>query len=507
VSGRAATPGSQPVIVGVGQVTHKDADELVTPVELIERAVHQAGADAGVGVLAHLDRLFLAPPWASADTDGGSLLAGQLGLSSSRCVSGTFSGSTPQELVGEACQQIAEGECAVAVVAGGVADASVKAALERGEVSRFPPSFAAALGSRWQSKVTAPPRSPSARTVESAAGVGNALAMFALIEGALWAEVGGTAQDRRAWLGRLLGPLTEVAARHPDSAWFPNVRTAEEIATPTPTNRRVAEPYTKLMTSFPTVDMAGALIVTSAATAARLGVLRERWVYPWAIASCHETFPPFGRPRIERPAALSVAVEAAFAASRTEPDDMARFDLYSCFPSSLQMAARALGIDPFDRRGLSITGGLPYFGGPGAAYTVMAIAAMVEECRAEEGRLNAVVGVGGMAAHFSAGVYCSGEPAVPWFFDRCEQRQASLRESQVSVDPEATGEAIVETATVLYGHRGPISAPVIARLPDGRRTGVRLVGVDQLSELIDANLVGRLVRIGERGGQREGELR
>ena len=42
--------------------------------------------------------------------------------------------------------------------------------------------------------------------------------------------------------------------------------------------------------------------------------------------------------------------------------DLDWFDLYSCFPSAVEAAVDALGLDPFDPRGLTVTGGLPYHG-------------------------------------------------------------------------------------------------------------------------------------------------
>ena len=53
------------------------------------------------------------------------------------------------------------------------------------------------------------------------------------------------------------------------------------------------------------------------------------------------------------------------------------FDIYSCFPSSVNLGCDALGLDPFDPRGLTVTGGLPYAGGAASACLMHAIATMV----------------------------------------------------------------------------------------------------------------------------------
>lgn len=488
--------GSQPVIIGVGQVTHNDPDELVTPVDLIERAVRRAEDDAGAPLLHETAGLFLAPPWAQNPAAAVPMVAERLGIPARLARTGPFSGSTPQELLGEACQAIVSGELAVAVIAGAVADASVKAALHRGVAPLASASFGAALGTRPAESSDAPRRAaPAPTTPEQLAGVDSALAIFAMVESALWATAGGAGDERRAWLARMLAPFTSIAERHPGAAWFPVARQPGDLATVSPANRLVADPYTKLMTSFPMVDMAGVLLVTSAETAARLGVPRDKWVYPWAVASCHESQPPSLRARIDHPEALSAAVAQALRASGLGSDDVKRFDLYSCFPSAVQMCAHALGVDVFDPRGLTVTGGLPYFGGPGAAYVAIAIAAMVAECRADPNSAGAVVGVGGFVSHFSAGIYSAAEPSVPWKYDDGAAAQAVIASHAVPAALGASGEATVLAGTVMYDRTGPVVAPVIAELPDGRRTGARLRSREQAAEVAGENLAGRRIRL------------
>jgi acetyl-CoA C-acetyltransferase len=477
-------------------VTHNDRDDLVTPVDLIERAVRQAEDDAGARVLKETTGLFLAPPWAQDGDAAVPLVAERLGIPARLSRTGPFSGSTPQELLGEAGQAIASGELTMAVIAGGVADASVKAALDRGVAPVAAASFGAALGTRPTAGSDSPRPGTRAPSIpEQLAGVDSALAIFALVESSLWATAGGTGDERRDWLARMLAPFTGVAERHPGAAWFPVARQPEDIATVSPANRLVADPYTKLMTSFPMVDMAGALILTSAATAARLGVPRHKWVYPWAVASCHESQPPSLRPSIDRSDALSAAVRQVLLASGLGPADINRFDLYSCFPSAIQMCADALGIDVFDPRGLTVTGGLPYFGGPGAAYVVMSVGAMAAECRADPASVGAVIGVGGFVSHFSAGVYSAAEPPVAWTYDDGETAHAELAARSAQSALGASGEAMVLAGTVMYDRAGPVIGPVIVELPDGRRTGARLRTREQATEVAGGNLAGRRIRL------------
>jgi len=293
-----------------------------------------------------------------------------------------------------------------------------------------------------------------------------------------------------------MAPLTEVAARRPELAWFPTVRTASEISEIRPDNRLVAEPYTKLMNSFPTVDQAAAVVVTSVEVADAARVAEELRVYPWSVAACTEDSPPSERIDIDRSHALEAAVGHALSAAAVTTADIGFFDLYSCFPAAVELGAAALGLDLTDPRGLTVTGGLPYFGGPGASYVTHAIACMVDQCRQRPGRIGALIGVGGVANSFAAGICSSTPPAQPWRYDRCEDVEHKLRNPELPVDLGAEGTATVVAMTVVHDRdTGPQGAPIIAQFPDGRRTGAAAADVAMAAELAGSSLVGQQVKI------------
>ncbi len=103
---------------------------------------------------------------------------------------------------------------------------------------------------------------------------------------------------------------------------------------------------------------------------------------------------------------MAAASAEALRGAGADVDDVAFFDLYSCFPSSLHFATDALGILPTDPRGLTVTGGLAYHGGPASGYLTHSIAAMVERLRsADDGALGMVSGVGMHMTKHAFGVY------------------------------------------------------------------------------------------------------
>jgi acetyl-CoA C-acetyltransferase len=473
-------PDRLPVIAGTGQVANKDDDRIVHPMVLVEEAARAALDAAGVRAT-QVDGVFTTPLSALAESDSAGLLAERLGAAPGPRVISRYSGAAPQRLLAMACRAVSEGATEVALVAGGIADASVRRAHRKGQV---PPALPTSV---WSQGSNPPGGRPSrswagAFRPEIAAGAGLPSSYFALVQSVL--DRGRDGPGRGMRLGTLLAPFTEVAARRPSIAWFPTARRAEEIAQPSEQNRMVAEPYTKLMCSFPTVDMAAALVITTSTTG------RGLTVRPLAIVTASDPIPPSGWAAMDHPRALSMAVEEVFRLSATTPEDITRFDLYSCFPAAVLLTSSALGLEPGVATPVTATGGLPYFGGPGASYSLHGLACLFEDMQAGAASFGGAVGVGGMLTDFSIGIYGLGEGPF---------RSAELEapeHAEVPVQRTAQGTAVVEAMTVLHERdRGPVEAPVIARLPSGSRVGARCADPAMAEDLSGRNIVGGQVEL------------
>lgn len=494
----------RPVIVGVGEISNQDRTRIAHPVDLMDDAVRLALADAGAAdtLLAHVGAVFSTPLSVFTDDDGGAMVAERLGLPPGRRERSGYSGAGPQRLLAAAGRAIAAGEIDAAVIVGGVAESSVRAARAAGIEAVAPPT------STWsQGSAATLPRSGLAETyaarfraqppsAEGGAGVKAPVAIFALIESAIAASLGRHPDEHRAQLGELLAPFTDIAAARPELSWSPRSRAGADIAGVRPDNRFIAEPYTKLMCSFPTVDLAAAVIVTSEALATRLGIAADRRVHVWDIGCVSEAGPPSVRAEMHRSRALHAAVERTLGRLGLASDDLARFDLYSCFPAAVQLALDAFGIDTVDPRPFSLTGGLPFLGGPGASYSLHGIAAMVDAARLDPGSIGAVVGIGGSCHDFSLGVYSCAEPSTAAAFVELDDVHAELGRAAVPIATEADGVAVVEAMTIVHERdAGPTEVPVIARLADGRRVGARAEDPSLAAELTGTSLVGEEVRL------------
>lgn len=243
--------------------------------------------------------------------------------------------------------------------------------------------------------------------------------------------------------------------------------TPGEIGTPTATNRMIGWPYTKAMNSNNDVDMAAAVIMCSAERAAALGVDRSRWIFVHSGVDCHEHDFVSHRDTFAQTPAVRIGGRRALRLAGAGIDDVGLFDLYSCFPSAVQLGAASLGLD-LDRQ-LTRTGGLSFAGGPWNNYVMHAIATVVGELRDRTGELALVWGNGGLATKHSFGVYGTEPPAAGFRTDAPQPEIDALPRREV-IGGDAAGPAAIEAYTVMHDRDGsPGQAFASCLRSDGRR--------------------------------------
>ena len=459
-----------PVIVAFGQSIERDA--LVTPVDLMVRACDSA-LDEVTGLRHLVERLSVVDVMTRTGPAPATELARRLGIAPAVAEVTTIGGNSPQWLVNRASADIAGGSLSVTVIAGAEAIRSSRQRRRHGEP---PPPIDADLPADPVVGDDLPGIGPA----ESAIGLVVPVHIYPLFESVVAARAGRTAEEHRRAIGDLLAPFTRVAAANP-YAWFRQALTPEQISTPSPENRVVCEPYTKRMTAFLGSDQGAALVVCSLGAARRAGVA-DRAVFVWSGAGAVDVRSPTARRDPGTSPAIAAAGRALFGAAGAAGgqgtavgiDDVDVFDLYSCFPSAVELGAEALGLRLDDPRGLTATGGLPYFGGPGNNYATHGIGAVSERLREHTGSgsaLGLATGLGWFVTKHALGLYGSEPPPGGFHLGDTAADQVQIDAGAVDVAigvTEAT-EASVVAVTVVRDHDGsPTGAPMIARLPDGR---------------------------------------
>ena len=471
-------PERVPVLVAGAQCTeHHDP---ISAMDLMGRAAEQCLSEAAV-MTAEIDRVSVVSIMSPAPPAPATVLARRLKLSPSRTEVTTIGGNSPQVLVSRAAADVAAGRVRAVLVAGA-------------EAQRTQRVFAAPEPDPEEQQLPPDPMVGDHRSgvgrAELDAGLIAPVHVYALFESVLAHRSGRDFAEQRRALGELMAPFTDVAASHP-AAWFSERRGAEELAAVSADNRLVAEPYPKRMCAVINVDQAAAVLISSLAGARRAG-LSDAAVFCLSGAEVNDVWFPSGRPDPGSSPAMAAATSAALEAAGLGIDDVGSFDLYSCFPCVVQMAAHAMGLATDDARGLTVTGGLPYFGGPGNDYTLHAIATMADHIR-RRGGTGLVTGIGWYATKHAVGVYGSAPPGAGWRTGDTRRAQDVIDASAIAVAVDAAGPAVVLASTVVVDRDGgPRAVPVIARMGDGRHVAAAAED-EELSALAGRNLVGERI--------------
>jgi len=450
-----------PVIIGVGQVNHQDSDSP-EPVELLAEAARRAAADSGgTGVLAAVESVRIVNLLSRRYPDPGALVAARLGIEVGETIYTTAGGQTPQTLIDRSAVAILEDGLDMVLIGGAEAWKTRNRYRSRGQ--RAPWTI--------QPEDTHPTLVLGNELVmtdehETSLGLVDPVQVYPMFEHALRAEARRSVAEQMEKAATLWARFSAVAATNPYAA-IPRAYSAEEIATPGPANRMVGFPYPKLMNANNNVDQAAAVLMCSAEAARRLDVPAERWVFFHGAAEANDT--PFVSQRndLADSPAIRLAGAAALAGSGIGVDEIAHIDLYSCFPSAVQVSAAALGLG-LDRQ-LTVTGGLTFAGGPWNDYVTHAIATMVGVLRADPTSVGLCSGNGGLLTKHAIALYSCRPPARPV---RAQSVQAAVDELPTRrTAPHHAGTAMIETYTVMHDRDGqPSNAFAYCLLPDGSRT-------------------------------------
>jgi acetyl-CoA C-acetyltransferase len=516
----ANIPDQTPVIIGVGQITERiESPDYrgLSNVELAVEAARRACDDAaGVARLVpQIDTIAAlrtfehsTPQYASPFGKSNNFphsIARRLGITPGSAIWAPAGGDSPQNLVSELCEKIAGGSVRTALLAGSEAISTARHLAARKETRDWAEDIDVPVDDRGLGMKGL--RTRYGRQHKIMGGPDS----YALLETARRARLGLSREAHAIQMGELFAPFSRVAAGNP-YATAPVAYTASELIAVTERNRMIASPYTRLLVARDQVNQAAAIVLTSVGVARSLGIPEAKWVYLHGYAKATER-------EIERRADLGVALSAQLAskaalhAADIQVNELSYLDLYSCFPVAVFNVCDGLGLAHDDPRGLTVTGGLPYFGGPGNSYSTHAIVTMVERLRAQPGSYGLVGANGGHLSKYSVGVYSTRARE----FRYCD---SSAIQAQVDAQPdpgvafEADGTGVIETYTVVYDKDGPTHAIVVGRLDaTGERFFANTHETDRetLDALIGSDPLGRKVfvrsfGVGNRVALRAGRL-
>ena len=471
-----------PVVIGVAQHTQRPDNpaDAVEALALMELVVTEAAQDSdALALLPKLDYIgVIQGAWRYSDP--ARLIADNLGSTHARTGLSANGGNSPQAYVNSICSRIAAGQMDAAAIVG------AETIWSRRRQRRAGLTVAA---------TDQPPTEPDERfgddvaminEFEQSRGIEAPIHFYPLFESAIRASRGESLDEHRDRVANLWARFNEVAINNPHS-WARLPMSVDEIRNPSPSNRMVGFPYTKAMNSNWDLDQAAAVVICSVAMAEQIGISKDRWIFPWVGTEACDTPVVSNRRDLHSSPSIQLAGQRLFDLAGLTPDDLDHVDLYSCFPSAVQVAAAELGLD--ESRQLTQTGGLTFAGGPLNNYVTHSIAAMTNRLRADDKAVGLVTANGGFLTKHALGIYSTEPPPTLFKSENVQDEVDKIPATEL--DSAYNGPVTIEAYTVMHNSEGPEVGLCALKTPTGARTWGSVTSQDDLAEMLSVEAIGK----------------
>ncbi len=492
-----------PIIIGVGQVSESVPDDLSiasSHADLAGKAAMAAIEDAKdqslikeIDVIAGVKTFSDSSPQHQAKTGRTNnfprSIAKRINANPKFAIYDSVGGHSPQKLVSEFAEKLADGQCELVLLAGGEAIANAKAATKQKVQLDWSESIEGQLEDRGRSG------GKLITSVEISHQVMMPMQFYALMENARRASL---KQDRASYaqdMGDNVSELSKVAADNP-YAVDRTIYDSETLITPSKTNQLFIAPYTKKLIAKDRVNQGAAVVMTTVGKARALGIDESKWIFLHGYANTQDSV-LLERPELGKSAGMEEALNGALEHANKGSDDIKHFDIYSCFPIVISEAKRILDIKKEDARPMTQTGGLPFFGGPGNNYSMHAIVSLVENLRADQKDFGMVYANGGWMSKHAVGIYSAQPFEGEWQSQDSSAFQTKVEAlPKVEVNRRPNGEAILETYTVHYFKGFPLKAIIIGRMKDSDKRFLAttvMADTDTVQAIANKDLIGSTI--------------
>jgi acetyl-CoA C-acetyltransferase len=277
---------------------------------------------------------------------------------------------------------------------------------------------------------------------------------------------------------------------------------AEEIRNATAKNSMLAFPYTKRHCTQWNVNQAVAIIICSAAKAEQLDLDPRGWIYPLSAAESKHVVVLAQQQQLHSHPGTVLCGKQALALAGVATADLTAAELYSCFPAAIQSFALDLELDGVCP--LTVTGAMPFAGGPFNHFSLDGVARMVEVLRAggpgdaANRRVGLVANLSGIFGKQACALFSNVPNDGGYRYDDVTATVA-MQDRPLPLDGEYAGPATIVGYTVMYNRDVPSHAIAICDTPGGARTVVRTEEPALLESMTRDEFVGRVVRVSSGG--------
>ena len=489
-------PDNTPVIVGVGDILDKRKVNGPDPLTLLGQASEIAFEDTGIkNVIDYLDAIGVVRFSVDFSTATNQSrfgysnfprsLANKIGVKKdiSELYSG-MGGNAPQVLLQEISKKIHANEIHCALISGGEVLQTMISKLKSGEKLN------------WEDSAGGEPEiiginDEGFSKEEKKHYMDLPSNVYPIFANAIRSSKSQSSEEHLKECSELFSKFSKVASLNP-KAWFPKFRTPEEIEEISDSNRLVGFPYTKYLNSMIRVNMASSLVVMSEKLTKELKIPQNKKVYIHGSCVLNDIWNVSKRPSLNESPAIRECGKEVLSQAGISLSEISFLDIYSCFPSAVQIAQKELSLDLNDDRPLTVTGGLPYFGGPGNAYTMFSSSEMVRKLRSNPNEYGMITANSWFLTKHAINIFsCKPPQEIDWKKDFIKlQSEINSREiKNFNTKPNGLGKVI--SYTIVQGRKNLEYGIVIGELEDKSKFIANILGEQSfLKKLTENELLG-----------------
>tara|TARA_B100002052_G_scaffold123944_1_gene113908 strand:- start:53 stop:1507 length:1455 start_codon:yes stop_codon:yes gene_type:complete len=426
------------VVIGISAIQQKgDFENLDEALFLMDQAVKEALSDSGnKSIKDHIDEIRI-PKGFWRYRDPGKWIAKNNDFKRIPTTYVTKIGVLQQNLINEACLKIENGEINASIILGGEARyKQLRSVIEKKEY------FETKLDENPDFYIKAKEDLYGDEELEELGAM--AVGYYATMETALRKNDNENIEEHQNNIASMYEEFSKVASNNED-AWLDHPYSKKEILEISKKNKMLAYPYNKLHCTSWNVNQSAALIICSEELANKLEIDNKKRVYPISSSENNHMIAIQQRPKLYESLGMIYAAKSINKMMEQLDIRLDAYDLYSCFPAAVKMFSKSLELG--SELPKTITGSMPYAGGPLNSFVIHSTVKMIQKIRALEARHGLVTGVSGMMTKQSFCVWGK-EYQEQFIFDDVTER-AKLDEKPVELSDIAEGEGEIIGYTII----------------------------------------------------------
>ena len=316
-----------------------------------------------------------------------------------------------------------------------------------------------------------------------------AVGYYASMETAIRKNDGEKIEEHQNKIASMYEEFSKVASNNKDG-WLDHPYLKEEILNTSKKNKMLAYPYNRLHCTSWNVNQSAALIICSEELANELEIDNKKRVYPISSSENNHMIAIQQRPKLYESLGMTYAANSINKMIERLDIKLDAYDLYSCFPAAIKMFTKSMGLDSEIPK--TVTGSMPYAGGPLNSFVIHSTVKMIQKIRALEVKYGLITGVSGMMTKQSFCIWGK-EYKEHFIFDDVTER-AKLDESPIELSNISEGKGEIIGYTIIEGSEN--AAKAVLYLDDEKKHRKVVSSMDKnfINLLTEEEWVGKTLR-------------